>query len=246
MRPTGKLHLGNLVGALENWVALQHDYESFFFIADYHALTTDLDTAEIESRSRDMIIDWLAAGIDPAKSPIFRQSEVKEHAELFLLLSMLITPARLERNPTLKEQVRDLRKTQPETGDLTEAVFEQRMRGEISFGHLGYPVLQAADVLVYKANAVPVGEDQRQHVEITRELARRFNQQYGTIFPEPEPKLTVFPRVPGTDRSKMSKSLNNTIDLDDAPDTGKSEAARCGNGRNETQKKRSRARRKYA
>jgi len=203
MRPTGKLHLGNLVGALENWVVLEKDFDSFHFIADYHALTTNLDTSHIEEDSFDMVVDWLAAGIDPVLSPIFRQSQIKEHSELFLILSMLITTARLERNPTLKDQVRDLHQE------------------SISYGHLGYPVLQAADVLMYKANAVPVGEDQLPHVEIARELARRFNLQFGDIFPEPEPKVTVFPRLPGTDRNKMSKSLNNAILMSDEPDTVK-------------------------
>ncbi len=203
MRPTGKLHLGHLVGALDNWVSLQHDYESFFFVADYHALTTNLVTSNIEDDSRDMVLDWLAAGIEPAHSPIFRQSQIKEHAELFLILSMLISTSRLERNPTLKEQVRDL------------------AQGSISYGHLGYPVLQAADVLIYKADCVPVGEDQVPHLEFSRELARRFNAQYGSIFPEPEPKLTLFPRVPGLDRNKMSKSLNNGVLLNDEPETVK-------------------------
>lgn len=203
MRPTGKLHLGNYVGALENWVALQNDYENFHLVADYHALTTNLDTSHIEQDTLDMVIDWLAAGIDPVHAPIFRQSKIKEHTELFLVLSMLITTARLERNPTLKEQVRDLQQE------------------SVSFGHLGYPVLQAADVMLYKGEVVPVGEDQLPHLEITRELARRFNAQYGEVFPEPEPKLTVFPRLPGLDRNKMSKSLGNSILMSDEPDTVK-------------------------
>lgn len=200
MRPTGKLHLGNLVGALENWVTLQEEYDSFHLIADYHSLTTNPDSSAIAQDTRDMVIDWLAAGIDPARAPIFRQSHVKEHTELFLILGMLITTARLERNPTLKEQVRDLE------------------RESVTFGHLGYPVLQASDVMLYKGEVVPVGEDQLPHLEITRELARRFNMQYGReIFPEPEPKLTVFSRLPGLDRAKMSKSLNNTILMSDGP-----------------------------
>jgi tryptophanyl-tRNA synthetase len=201
MRPTGKLHLGHLVGALENWVSLQHEYDNFHLIADYHALTTNTDTSELYQNSLEMIIDWLAAGIDPAKSPIFRQSQIKEHTELFLLLSMLITTARLERNPTLKEQVRDLKLE------------------HISYGHFGYPVLQAADILLYKGDVVPVGEDQVPHIEITREIARRFNTLYGTVFPEPEPKLTKFARLPGLDGDqKMSKSLGNTIFLSDSPE----------------------------
>ncbi|HLX12500.1 MAG TPA: tryptophan--tRNA ligase, partial [Bacteroidota bacterium] len=177
MRPTGKLHLGHLVGALENWVALQGEYENFHLIADYHVLTTNPDTGEIYKNSIDMLIDWLAAGIDPNRSPMFRQSQIKEHAELFLILSMLITSARLERNPTVKEQARDLNIE------------------SLTFGHLGYPVLQAADILLYKGDLVPVGEDQVPHVEITREIARRFNAQYGSVFPEPEAKLTKFARL---------------------------------------------------
>ena len=201
MRPTGKLHLGHYVGALENWVALQKDYENFHLIADYHVLTTQLDTTDIAQNTLEMVKDWLAAGIDPELSPIFRQSRIKEHAELFLLLSMLITKARLERNPTLKEQVRDLN------------------LDNIAYGYLGYPVLQSADILLYKGELVPVGKDQAPHVEIARELARRFNKTYGKVFPEPRPKLTKFSRLPGLDgKSKMSKSLGNAILLSDEPD----------------------------
>jgi len=201
MRPTGKLHLGHLVGALENWVALQLDYQTFYLIADYHALTTNLDTSELYENSIEMLIDWLAAGIDPQHSPVFRQSQVKQHAELHLIFSMLISSARLERNPTLKEQIRDLH---IET---------------VSYGHLGYPVLQAADILLYKGEIVPVGEDQVPHVEITREIARRFNATYAPIFPEPEPRLTEFARLPGLDgNAKMSKSAGNTILLSDPPE----------------------------
>lgn len=201
MRPTGKLHLGHLVGALENWVALQNQYNNFHLIADYHALTTNVRTEDLYKHSIDMIIDWLAVGIDPLKSPIFRQSQIKEHAELHLIFSMLITTARLERNPTLKDQVRDLN---IET---------------MSYGHLGYPVLQSSDILLYKGDLVPVGEDQVPHIEITREIARRFNTQYGVVFPEPEPRLTKFARLPGLDgNQKMSKSTGNTILLSDSPD----------------------------
>lgn len=201
MRPTGKLHLGHLVGALENWVALQGEYENYHLIADYHALTTNIDTRELYQNSIDMVIDWLAAGIDPVHSPMFRQSQIKEHAELHLLFSMLITTSRLERNPTLKDQIRDLQMDQ------------------ISYGHLGYPVLQAADILLYKGVVVPVGEDQVPHIEITREIARKFNNQYGDVFPEPEPKLTKFARLPGLDGdSKMSKSTGNTVLLSDTPE----------------------------
>lgn len=200
MRPTGKLHIGHYTGALENWVKLQDDYENYHLIADYHVLTTNLDISDIYQNSIDMLIDWLAAGLDPIKSPMFRQSQVKEHTELHLLLSMLISVNRLERNPTLKDQVRDL--------NIESLVY----------GHLGYPVLQAADILLYKGNAVPVGEDQVPHVEITRELARKFNSHYGEVFPEPEPLLTHFSRLVGLDgNAKMSKSLNNTILLSDEP-----------------------------
>lgn len=207
MRPTGKLHLGHLVGALENWVKLQSEYENYHLIADYHALTTNLDSSQIYKNSIDMLIDWLAAGIDPKGSPMFRQSQIKEHAELHLIFSMLITTSRLERNPTLKEQIRDLEME------------------NISYGHLGYPVLQAADILLYKGDLVPVGEDQLPHIEITREIARRFNAQYSPakpVFPEPEGKITKFARLPGLDGKRMSKSIGNTILLSDSPETIKS------------------------
>lgn len=203
MRPTGKLHLGNLVGALENWVSLQGEYQNFHLIADYHSLTTDPDSSSIYQNSIDMLIDWLAAGLDPKLSPMFRQSQIKEHSELHLIFSMLITTSRLERNPTLKEQVRDLEME------------------NIAYGHLGYPVLQAADILLYKGDVVPVGEDQMPHIEITREIARRFNALYCAekpVFPEPEGKLTQFARLPGLDGRRMSKSLGNTILLADSPE----------------------------
>jgi len=204
MRPTGKLHLGHYVGALENWVKLQDEYESFHLIADYHALTTNLNTDSIYDDSIDMIIDWLAVGLDPVKSPMFRQSQIKEHTELHLIFSMLISVNRLERNPTLKDQVRDLH------------------IDKVIYGHLGYPVLQTADILLYKGAFVPVGEDQVSNVEISREIARRFNNQYGNVFPEPKPLLTKFARLPGLDGvAKMSKSLNNSILLSDNPETVK-------------------------
>lgn len=199
MRPTGKMHLGNYVGALENWVELQdsNKYKNFHLIADYHVLTTNTDSDHILDNTLDMICDWLAVGINPEKSPVFRQSQIKEHAELYLLFSMLITKARLERNPTLKEQLKDLN------------------MDNITYGHLGYPVLQAADILLYKGEVVPVGEDQAPHVEITREVARRFNKTYGKVFPVPKTKLTNFARLPGLDRKKMSKSVGNTILISD-------------------------------
>jgi tryptophanyl-tRNA synthetase len=197
MRPSGKLHLGNYAGALENWLHLQDEFENYFFVADWHVLTTNVEAAfGMQENIMEMVIDWLSAGINP-ENPIFVQSQMKEHAELHLLFSMLITTARLERNPTLKEQVRDLNSE------------------NISYGHLGYPVLQAADILMYKANLVPVGEDQVPHVEITREIARKFNSTYGPVFPVPEAKLTTFPRLPGLDGRKMGKSNNNYILMSD-------------------------------
>lgn len=197
MRPSGRLHLGNYAGALENWIKLQKEFDCFYFIADWHALTTNPSASfDVEENTFHMVIDWLATGINP-ENPIFIQSKVKQHAELHLLFSMLITTARLERNPTLKEQVRDLN---AET---------------MIYGHLGYPVLQAADILMYKANVVPVGEDQAPHVEITREIARRFNQTYAEVFPEPETRLTTFARLPGLDGRKMGKSNDNFILLSD-------------------------------
>ena len=198
MRPTGKLHIGHYVGALENWVKLQDEYQNFHLIADYHVLTTSLNTDDIYQNTIDMLIDWLSAGLDFTKSPMFRQSQIKEHTELNLIFMMLITVNRLERNPTVKDQIRDL--------NIENVIY----------GHLGYPVLQAADILLYKGDAVPVGEDQVPHVEITREIARKFNNQYGKVFNEPEPLLTNFPRLPGLDgNAKMSKSLGNTILLSD-------------------------------
>lgn len=198
MRPSGRLHLGNYVGALENWIKLQDEYDNFFFIADWHALTTNPSASfEVEENTFQMVIDWLSAGIKP-DNPIFIQSKIKQHAELHLIFSMMITTARLERNPTLKEQVRDLN---------TE---------NLLYGHLGYPVLQAADILIYKANLVPVGEDQAPHVEITREIARKFNSTYAEVFPEPETKMTKFARLPGLDGRKMGKSNNNYILFSDS------------------------------
>lgn len=201
MRPTGKLHLGNYVGALENWVKLQGEYDNFHLIADYHVLTTQSETSQILENTLEMVADWIACGIDPEQSPIFRQSKIKEHAELHLLFSMIVTTARLERNPTLKEQAKDLN------------------MDSLIYGHLGYPVLQSADILLYKGELVPVGEDQAPHVEITREIARKFNTLYGEVFPVPKTKLAVIPRLPGLDGTKMSKSMNNTILVADDADT---------------------------
>ncbi len=219
MRPTGKLHLGHYVGALENWVKLQNDYDSFHLIADYHVLTTSLVTNEIYQNSIDMLIDWLASGLDPIKSPMFRQSQIKQHTELHLIFSMQITVNRLERNPTLKDQIRDL--------NIEHVIY----------GHLGYPVLQTADILLYKGDAVPVGEDQVPHVEISREIARRFNNQYGNVFPEPEALLTKFARLPGLDgNAKMSKSLGNTILLSDEPETVKAKMKKAVTDPNKVRK----------
>jgi len=208
MRPTGRLHLGNYVGALENWVRLQNQgWQNFHMVADWHMLTTGYeDTTRLQSDTWDMVLDWLGAGIDPERSVIFVQSQVKQHAELHLLFSMLVSKARLERIPTLKEQIRDLH--------LDEQT--------ISYGHLGYSVLQAADILLYKATHVPVGEDQVPHVELTREIARRFNfvycQDREPVFPEPEVQLTAFARLRGLDGSRMSKSVGNTILISDEPE----------------------------
>jgi len=202
IRPTGKLHLGNLLGALDNWKNLQSQFQCFFFIADWHALTTEYaDTAEIRQNIVEMTIDMLAAGLDPNESTLFVQSQVPEHAELHLLLSMITPLPWLERNPTYKELQQEL-----SNRDLA------------TYGFLGYPVLQAADILIYKANYVPVGVDQLPHIELTREIARRFNFIYREVFPLPEAKLTEFPKVPGTDGRKMSKSYNNCIYLSDSPE----------------------------
>ncbi|MCK4257582.1 MAG: tryptophan--tRNA ligase [Halanaerobiales bacterium] len=214
-RPTGRLHLGNLKGAIENWVRLQDEYECFWMVADWHALTTGYNkTHEIKDNIREMVIDWISAGLDPERSVIFRQSDVKEHAELTLLFSMFTSVGRLERNPTYKEQIQEL-----------------NLADSVSLGLLSYPVLQAADILIYKADTVPVGEDQLPHVELTREIARRFNYLYSNVaenateaeevkglFPIPKPLTTKVARLQGLDRRKMSKSYNNAIYLADQPE----------------------------
>ncbi len=203
MRPTGPLHLGNLMGALDNWVGLQDSYECFFPIVDWHSLTTDYsDTSAIRQNILEVATDWLAAGLDPARSALFIQSLVPEHAELHLLLSMITPLGWLERVPTYKEVQQQLAER-----DLS------------TFGFLGYPLLQTADIIVYKANAVPVGEDQAAHVELTREIVRRFNNLYGPVFPEPKTLHTEAKRIPGTDGRKMSKSYGNAIYLKDDPET---------------------------
>lgn len=197
MRPTGRLHLGNLFGALMNWVRLQDDHQCFFGVVDWHALTTAYeDTSEIRANTRELVIDYLSAGIDPEKSVVIRQSDVKQHAELSLLFSMITPLSWLERCPTYKEQLREL-----------------EGREIMTHGFLGYPVLMAADILVYKADAVPVGEDQLPHIELAREIARRFNFLYGTVFSEPQAKLNEVVLLPGTDGRKMSKSYDNVIEM---------------------------------
>jgi tryptophanyl-tRNA synthetase len=208
-RPTGKLHLGHLHGTLTNWVRLQESYRCFFFVADWHALTTGNVTAEtIRESTEEMVIDWLSVGLDPAKSVIFRQSDVKEHAELHLIFSMITPTPWLIRNPTVKEQARELGFIQSD--DEAEVA-------KINYGLLGYPVLQSADILMYKAHRVPVGVDQVPHIEISREIARRFNNIYREIFPEPQPLLTEIPKIPGTDGRKMSKSYGNAVILSEPP-----------------------------
>jgi tryptophanyl-tRNA synthetase len=203
MRPTGKLHLGHLVGALQNWVKLQDEYDCFYFVADWHALTSGYaDTSEITASAVDNIADWIGAGIDPEKSTLFVQSLIPEHAELYLLLQMVTPIPWLERVPTYKEQIEQLSD-----------------RDMSSIGFLGYPLLQTADVIIYDAHFVPVGDDQVPHLELSREVVRRFHNFFGEIFVEPNPLLTPTPRLPGLDNRKMSKSYGNTIDLSDDRDT---------------------------
>jgi len=206
MRPTGKLHLGHFHGVLSNWLELQRNFDCFFFAADWHSLTTEYaNTDGIKDSIHEMVLDWLAFGIDPEKSVIFEQSRVPQHAELNLILSMITPVSWLERNPTYKEMQENL-----DTKDLS------------TFGFLGYPVLMASDIIVYKAERVPVGQDQIPHLEITREIARRFNHLYGEVFPEPAALLTETPKVLGLDGRKMSKSYGNAIFLsDDADETRK-------------------------
>ena len=199
MRPTGRLHLGHLVGALQNWELLQREYDCFYFVADWHALTSHYaSTGQIVEDAYDNVADWIAAGIDPQRSTLFIQSLVPEHAELYLLLQMVTPISWLERVPTYKEQI-----DQMTDRDLS------------NLGFLGYPLLQTADVIIYNAHFVPVGEDQVAHLELSREVVRRFHNFYGELFVEPQPLLTPTPRLPGLDNRKMSKSYNNTIDLSD-------------------------------
>jgi tryptophanyl-tRNA synthetase len=201
MQSSGRVHLGNLVGALQNWVRLQDRYECYYFIADWHALTTGYSNpSAIRESVKDLLINFLAVGLDPEKCTIFVQSRILEHAELHLLLSMITPLGWLERVPTYKEKQQELKER-----DLS------------TYGFLGYPLLQTADIIIYRAKHVPVGVDQVPHLEITREIARRFNNLYGEVFPEPEALLTEFPKVPGIDGRKMSKSYNNAIYLSDSP-----------------------------
>src|SRR3989338_5093944 len=197
MRPSGKLHLGHFHGVLLNWLRLQKENECLFFVADWHALTTEYNNpSNIQDNIKEMVLDWLSCGIDPDKSTIFLQSAVKEHAELHLLLSMITPLSWLERNPTYKEQIEEVKDKDLHT-----------------YGFLGYPVLQTADIIIYKANVVPVGIDQAPHLELSREITRRFNFLYGETFPEPQTLLTETPKLLGTDGRKMSKSYNNAIFL---------------------------------
>jgi tryptophanyl-tRNA synthetase len=199
MRPTGRLHIGHLVGALKNWAALQDQYDCFYFVADWHALTSEYaNTAEIAPNAIDNAADWIAAGVDPERSTLFIQSLVPEHAELYLLLQMVVPIPWLERVPTYKEQREQLSEK-----DLS------------TVGFLGYPLLQTADVALYDGRFVPVGEDQVAHLELSREAIRRFHQFYGEVLVEAQPLLTSTPRLPGLDNRKMSKSYGNTIDLSD-------------------------------
>ncbi|HAT72497.1 MAG TPA: tryptophan--tRNA ligase [Elusimicrobia bacterium] len=231
-RPTGRLHLGNYWGTLKNWVELQDKYICYFFVADWHALTTGTDKSEnIAANTREMVLDWLALGLDPAKCVFFRQSDVKAHAELFTLLGMVTPISWLLRNPTFKEQLQELykqkykgqedkmKKAEGVTKQLAEAhghdADEMALHSDMAtLGFLGYPVLQAADILLYDARFVPIGKDQLPHLELSREIARRFNHVFGApVFCEPEPLFTSSPVVPGIDGRKMSKSYGNTIAL---------------------------------
>jgi len=219
MRPTGRLHIGHFWGVLKNWVDLQDRFSCFFSIADWHMLTTGYnDTSRLQDDVRAMVLDWLAAGLDPAKCVIFRQSDVAEHAELALLLGMVTPLSMLEHNPTWKEQLQELAKTKAGLAAAGEAIhYEENKPGASyelrTYGFLGYPVLQTADILLYHGTRVPVGQDQLPHVELSREIARRFNNAFGSVFAEPQPLLTPTPKVPGLDGRKMSKSYGNAVDL---------------------------------
>jgi len=214
MRPTGRLHLGNYWGALKNWVALQSQYACFFSVVDWHMLTTGYDdTSKLQENCREMVLDWLAAGLDPAKCVIFKQSDVPEHAELALMLGMVTPLGWLENNPTWKEQLQELAKTKQDSTEVAAKGAAGAQHELRTFGFLGYPVLQAADILLYHGTKVPVGQDQLPHVELSREIARKFNHVFGPVLVEPQPLLTPTPRVLGVDARKMSKSYNNAIDI---------------------------------
>ncbi len=211
MRPTGKLHIGHLYGAIANYVKLQEKYDSFFFIADLHALTTKYEHTEMIKQNRiEVMLDWLASGIDPEKSTLFIQSKVPEHTYLHLLLSMIVPIPWVERNTTVKDMIRDL-----------------KLKENASYGLLGYPILMTSDIIIYKANYVPVGKDQVHHLEIAREIVRRFNRFYGELFPEPKPLLTEYPSIPGVDGKKMSKSLDNDIKIADTEEATRKKIMRA-------------------
>ena len=233
MRPTGRLHIGNYWGALKNWVELQSKYPCIYSVVDWHMLTTGYDdTSKLQENVREMVLDWLAAGLDPEKSIVFKQSDVPEHAELALMLGMVTPLGWLENNPTWKEQLQELSKTK-----LSKAVDEGKSGGAVTataegpvavvdaaqslrtFGFLGYPVLQAADILLYHGTKVPVGQDQLPHLELSREIARKFNHYFGQVFSEPQSLLTPTPKVPGADGRKMSKSYGNTVDIYETADS---------------------------
>lgn len=246
MRPTGRLHLGNYWGALRNWVALSRKHPCYFCVVDWHMLASGYeDTSGLRENIREMVLDWLAAGLDPERCVVFKQSCVPEHAELALLLGMVTPLSWLENNPTWKEQLRELAKTKHSQlqGLVTDPALagqtlfktrtspterakepaEARARHEFrTFGHIGYPVLQAADILLYHGARVPVGQDQLPHLELSREIARRFNSIYGPVFTEPQPLLTPTPRLPGVDGRKMSKSYANAVDFYETPESLKS------------------------
>ncbi len=232
MRPTGRLHIGNYWGALKNWVDLQSKFSCIYSVADWHMLTTGYDdTSKLQENIREMVLDWLAAGVDPEKSIVFKQSDVIEHAELALMLGMITPLGQLENNPTWKEQLQELSKTKHSTivgshpgqvlhtpGLKSEGIVGLKEIPDVdqsirTFGFLGYPVLQAADILLYHGTKVPVGQDQLPHLELSREIARKFNHYFGQVFAEPQPLLTPTPKVPGADGRKMSKSYGNTVDI---------------------------------
>jgi tryptophanyl-tRNA synthetase len=203
MRPTGRLHLGHYFGILCNWVKLQHDYECYYMSADWHALTTDYaDTSKINENTLEIIADWIVAGINPEKSILFKQSEILQHSELFLILSMITPLGWLQRCPTYKKQINEIKN-----------------KNLNNYGFLGYPVLQSADILLYKADIIPIGEDQLSHLELARKITKRFNNFYGTNFTEPREIFTKTPRIMGLDGRKMSKSYNNSIFLGESSDT---------------------------